>query len=276
MFDSLQDIGGQLTRVFNPIPDYAGLLLKDGEDLKEHLRAQLSALDIRPQLGQAIVEITGDGPRVITARGEALQARGLILATGVEPRRLGVPGEVEFLGRGTGGSPRRDRDHHAGLPVAIVGGGDAALENALLLAEVCSRVVLIHRRSTFRARAAWLERVRAEPRIEVLTDTRVKAMLGTDRVQGVKLETPYGERTLDVSAVFVRIGVGPVSQLVQRLVRCDPDGYVQVDADQRTSTAGIYAIGDVCNPIYSSLATAAGQGMVAAKAIARGIAAGNL
>lgn len=269
-------VGGQLARVFNPIPDYPGLMLPDGHALRLHLESQLADLGLAPRYDTAVSEVDIARRTVATADGTLYRSRALVIATGVEPRRLGVPGELELAGRGVGGSPRRDRGQFTGQPVAIVGGGDAACENALLLAEVCSRVVLIHRRATFRARPALLEAVRAEPRIEIVTDARVKAINGHEQVEGLRVDTPEGERTFDVRGVFVRIGVGPVTHLFQRQLRCDPDGYLHTDADQRTSDAWAWAVGDVCNPVYSSLATAAGQGMIAVKAISRVLAvAGN-
>lgn len=266
-------VGGQLARVFNPIPDYPGVNAENGAALRAQLEQQLAELGIAPTLSTPVTDVDAAERVVTTADGQVRAGRALILATGVAPRRLGVPGEVELNGRGVGDSPRRDRQAYAGMPVAIVGGGDAAFENALLLAEVCPRVTLVHRRAVFRARPSLVAAVRQDPRIEIVTDARVKSLVGTERVEGLRLDTPEGERTVDVRGVFVRIGVAPVTALVQRQVRCDPDGYVQADPDQRTSVPWVYAAGDVCNPIYASLALAAGQGMVAVKAISRALTA---
>jgi thioredoxin reductase (NADPH) len=262
-------LGGQLAHVYNPIPDYPGLPAANGAELRTHLQAQLAAEGLAPTLGATVVEVDLAERCVSLADGTVHRGRAVVLATGVERRRLGVPGEVELTGRGVGGSGRRDREAYAGQDVAVVGGGDSACENALLLAETCRSVTLVHRRGTFRARPAMLEAVMGHPRIKVLTDTRVKAALGTAALEGVRVDGPGGEQVLAVTGLFVRTGYQPVSQLFQRQVRCDPDGYVQVDANQRTSLPGIYAVGDVCNPVYASLAVAAGQGMIAIKAAAR-------
>ncbi|MDB5100115.1 MAG: hypothetical protein JWM80_4536 [Cyanobacteria bacterium RYN_339] len=266
-------IGGQLAHVYNPIPDYPGRPAADGAELRGHLQAQLAAEELSPSLCAAVVETDLAGHCVTLADGTVHRGRAVVLATGVERRRLGVPGEVELTGRGVGGSGRRDRDAYAGQAVAVVGGGDSACENALLLAETCRQVTLIHRRSTFRARPALLDAAMNHPRIRVLPDTRVKGLAGTERLEGLRLDGAAGEQVLPVTGLFVRIGYQPVTAMFHRQIRCDPDGYVQVDANQRTTLPGVYAVGDVCNPIYASLAVAAGQGMVAAKAALRELAA---
>jgi thioredoxin reductase (NADPH) len=265
-------IGGQLAHVYNPIPDYPGRLAADGAELRAHLQAHLDAEGLAPTLGAAVVEADLAERCVTLADGTVHRGRAIVLATGVERRRLGVPGEVELTGRGVGGSGRRDRAAYADQAVVVVGGGDSACENALLLAETCRRVTLVHRRGTFRARPAILEAVLRHPRIQVLTDTRVKAVLGTEWLEGLRVDGPGGEQVVVATGLFVRIGYQPVTHLFQRQVRCDPDGYIQVDGNQRTTLPGVYAVGDVCNPVYASLAVAAGQGMIAIKAAARELA----
>ena len=267
-FDWLEaapDLGGQLARINGPIPDYPGLPAADGRTFREALRAQLQALGLAPRLGMAVVRADLGARTLGLSGGERLAARGLVLATGARPRRLGVPGEEALRGRGVSDSATRDLALLAGRAVAVVGGGDAALENALILAEAGSTVTLVHRGTAFRARPDFEAAVRAHPRIALRLGASVAAVAGDTRVTGLRLA---GGETLRVEAVVVKVGVAPASEAFARQLALDERGYILVDGDQLTSVPGVYAAGDVCNPRHASLAAAAGQGMVAVKALA--------
>lgn len=276
-----ESLGGQLEAIHNPIVDYPGLPVENGRALRDRLVAHVERLGCTYRCGVDVQACDVRAKRLATSAGE-LAARALIVATGSRPRRLGVPGEAEMIARGEIYSATRDAQRFAGKRVAVVGGGDRALEGALLLAEAGAHVTLIHRSNTYRARPEYLEPVLRHPNVTRLEHAVVTSILGTGRVEGVAvtLRHPDGrheERLLAVDAVFVRIGVEPNTDLVRGQVDTNADGTLRVDDQGETSMPGVFAAGDVCTPPqFSSIALSVGQGMVAAKAIALRLAAGQL
>lgn len=269
--------GGQLREILHPVHDYPGLVASDGAALAEALlrQAREAGAEVRPEAPAAAIEPPADGAaeavRVACGR-ETLAARRLILATGARPRRLGVPGEAEMIARGEVWRGSRDGARFAGRPVAVVGGGDRALQNALLLAEAGAAVTLIHRSWRFRARRAFLAPALAHPRIRVLAGAAVRRILGENRVEAVELS---GGAALPVDAVFVYIGMEAAADLVRGRAALEEDGRVRVDGAGRVLTGagaplrGVHAAGDVCTPAaFRGIAASVGQGMIAAKAAA--------
>jgi len=262
--------GGQLHEIHAPILDYPLGYGMDGprfaaRALEDAWRAGLSIL-----VGGAVTRVSA---RLRSAwRGkERFRAQALVIATGLRRRALGVPGERELMGRGVSHSANRDRAQFLGRPVVVVGGGTAAVEDALLCAEVGSDVTLLHRSTRFRARSDFLERARKEARIRIVPNARVTKIVGKDRVEEVRyrLKGSGATRAVTAEAVFVRIGWDPRTELVRGQVRMDREGYVRVKIGGATSVRGVFAAGDVCSPDWPSIANAAGQGAVAAWEIAR-------
>ncbi|MEB3329355.1 MAG: NAD(P)/FAD-dependent oxidoreductase [Candidatus Sericytochromatia bacterium] len=265
-------VGGQLVRIHGSIPDYAGLPAPNGRAFLAQLQAHLAAQGLAPEPEVALVEVRDEGTRVGLSTGEVLEPAAVVLATGARPRRLGVEGEERLRGAGVSDSATRDLQALRGQAVAVVGGGDAALENALILAEVCPRVCLLHRGVAFRGRPAFQAAIAAHPRIEVRLETRVTAVLGKDAVMALAVAGPAGPEHLAVTAVVVKVGIAPALGPFSGLLAVDEAGYVRVDAQQRTSLPQVWAAGDVCNPLASSLAAAGGQAAIAIKAIERALA----
>ncbi|HYJ33180.1 MAG TPA: FAD-dependent oxidoreductase [Candidatus Binatia bacterium] len=271
--------GGQLHQIHAPIPNYliaygwdgarfAGVALDD---------ARVASLEIL--VGEPVRRIVveraarrGGAPVLRVDRGrERLRARALILATGLRRRVLGVPGEEELAGRGVSHSANRDRMRWAERPVAVVGGGTAAVEDAILCAEVGCDVLLLHHSARFRARNDFLERARAHPKIRIVTNAQVRAIVGKERVQAVRFRERGARRDEEarVDAVYVRIGWEPETDVARGIVRLDGAGFVRVKPGGQTSATGIYAAGDVCSPRSPSIAGAVGQGAAVAWEIAR-------
>jgi thioredoxin reductase (NADPH) len=261
------ELGGQLFGVNNPIIDYLGIPAANGRELRERFVAHVKGLNCQYLCGTEVKEFHLQEKRLRTANGD-YRAKAFILALGSRDRRIGIPGEAEMIARREVYSASRDKEKFQGKKVAVIGGGDRAMEGALLLAEHGAIVTLVHRSEQFRARKEFLEPVRSHPRIQFLTDTVVQEILGRDRVKGIVVVSKGVQRTLPVDAVFVRIGVEPNSYLLKGQVNTDPDGYVRVDKLGETSVPNVFAVGDLCTrPLFSSVAGSVAQGMMAAKTV---------
>ena len=151
--------------------------------------------------------------------------------------------------------------------MAIIGGGDAALENAVILAEFAEKIYVVHRRDSFSARESFTARADADPKVEFLLETAVTAISGDDRVTSIVIQNTGRSTVVDVDAVLIRIGVEPNSDLLLGKTDLDKRGYVLVDTNGQTSLPNVYAVGDVANPISPTIATAVGGGSAAAKSI---------
>ncbi len=271
LVDARDRIGGQLLDLYGKVLDYPGIPVERGYMLAPKFAEHLISLEVPHRLQCPVQEVRAREHTVVTGSREVLRARTLVLATGARRRRLQAEGVDRLWRRGISDSPTRDLDRAGGKVVGIVGGGDAALENALFLARTCKTVHVIHRRSTFRGRQSFQQRLRGYRNVVYHMDRVVESVAGDDWLRSVCLRGPGGVEELPLEMLFVKIGVVPNVALVKGQVETTPDGYVVVDRDQQTSVPGVYAVGDVCNPIYSSIAHAVGQGMVAAKAIERAL-----
>ena len=239
-----------------------------GPELMDEMREQ--ALRFGADLQMEDVEaVQLDGPvkTVITAGGETHLARAVILAMGAAARYLGVPGEQELLGRGVSACATCDGFFFKDQDIAVVGGGDSAMEEATFLTRFARSVTLIHRRDEFRASKIMLERARSNDKITFLTNTAPIAVEGDTTVTGLRVQNTItgAESLLPVTGVFVAIGHDPRSELVRDAVDVDPDGYVLVsDRTTATSLDGVFAAGDLVDRTYRQAITAAGSGCAAA------------
>jgi thioredoxin reductase (NADPH) len=204
--------------------------------------------------------------------GEVLRAHAVIVATGATARYLGLPNEQKLIGRGVSACATCDGAFFKDVPIAVVGGGDTAMEEASFLARFASKVTLIHRRREFRASRIMAERVLKNPKIEVRWDTVVEDVLDVarNRVTALRLRhVPTGERSdLPVEGLFVAIGHQPNTAAFAGQLETDAAGYL-VARHTRTSVEGVFAAGDVADPVYRQAVTAAGSGCMAALEAAR-------
>ena len=261
--------GGQLLHVYFEPHDLAGIPAGDGTAIATRYQKQLAESGVVVRYGAAVEKLAVT-PRIelTLAGGEILAPRALLIATGARRRRLEVPGERELENRGVSFSATRDRDRLSGRAVAVVGGGDAACENALMLAASGSDVTLIAR-AALRTRPAFRERITAEPRLRVLVHTRVVRILGETQVTGLELESPTGASRLACEGVVIKVGVVPNTEWCREALPHDDEGYLRVDAESATGVQGVWAAGDVVRPAVLSAAVAVGQGVLAAAAIRR-------
>ena len=234
-----------------------------GPELMDEMREQ--ALRFGADLRMEDVDaVSLDGPvKSVTVGDETYWARAVILAMGAAARHLGVPGEEALIGMGVSTCATCDGFFFRDQDIAVVGGGDSAMEEATFLTRFARSVTLIHRRGEFRASKIMLERARANDKIMFLTNTQVTAIEGDPKVTGVRLRNSVtgDESTLAVTGVFVAIGHDPRSELVRGQVDFDPDGYVRVvDGTTATSVEGVFAAGDLVDRTYRQAITAAGTG----------------
>jgi thioredoxin reductase (NADPH) len=234
-----------------------------GPELMDEMREQ--ALRFGADLRMEDVDaVSLDGPvKSVTVDDETYQARAVILAMGAQARHLGVPGEEALIGMGVSTCATCDGFFFRDQDIAVVGGGDSAMEEATFLTRFARSVTLIHRREEFRASRIMLERARTNEKIKFLTNTQVISIEGDPKVSGVRLRNAItGEASeLAVTGVFVAIGHDPRSELVRGQVDLDAEGYVQVkDRTTSTSVDGVFACGDLVDHTYRQAITAAGTG----------------
>jgi len=212
------------------------------------------------------VELTAD-PKVVRTDSETYRARAVIIATGSRYKELGVPGEKELGGHGVSWCATCDGFFFRGHDIAVIGGGDSAMEEALFLTRFGKSVTVIHRRDALRASKIMQDRAFASPKITFVWDSEVAEVLGPDRVTGLRIRSTRDgtEQELAVTGVFVAIGHDPRSDLFAGQLATDPDGYLLVDQPStRTAIAGVFAAGDVVDRTYRQAVTAAGTGCAAA------------
>ena len=277
VFEGALDSGGALMNTtevenFPGFPD--GVM---GPDLMDQMRsqaekfgAQLISDDVEA------VDLTGKVKKVTDSAGKVWEAKAVILAMGSGYRKLGVEGEEQLSGRGVSWCATCDGAFFRDKPIAVIGGGDSAVEEATFLTRFASRVTLVHRRDELRASKAMVTRTEKDPKLDFAWNSVVESINGDARVESVTLrDTVTGEhRQLEVSGVFVAIGHDPRSTLVAGQVELDEAGYVKVVAgSQATNLPGVFACGDLVDHTYRQAITAAGSGCRAALDAERWLAA---
>ena len=271
VFERNSEAGGQLLWIYNPVSNHLGASASTGREMRDLFVTQARKAKFELRAHAEIEEVALEEKRVRLRSGESFEASaGVIIATGLRRRRLGVPGETELAGRGVIESASGERAALAGQDVCVVGGGDGAAENALLLAEVCPRVVLVHRGKRLSARREFRERLSANKRITVLTEAVVQRIVGASEVEGVEIlrRDETDPLQISVQGVVVRIGYEPNTELFRHQVRMDSRGFICVTSEQETSIRDVFAIGDVANPLGPTISGAVGAGATAAKVIA--------
>jgi thioredoxin reductase (NADPH) len=240
-----------------------------GPELMEQMRGQAKRFgaELRAEDVES-VELEG-AVKTVVAHGVTYRARAVVLAMGAAARYLGVPGEQELLGRGVSACATCDGFFFRDQDIAVVGGGDSAMEEATFLTRFARTVTIVHRRDEFRASKIMIERAKADPKIRWRTGVTVSEVLRSEQgtVAGLKLaDAATGEEsTLDVTAMFVAIGHDPRSEIVRGQLDTDPDGYVLTEAPTtHTGIEGVFAAGDLVDRTYRQAITAAGSGCSAA------------
>ena len=267
VIDGLQP-GGQLTTT-TEIENFPGFEeAVNGTELVEKMRAQATRFGARYAHDEVVsADFSGRPFRVRLSGGEVLEAASVIIATGARAMYLGLESEQKLVGRGVSGCATCDGAFFRNQPVAVVGGGDTAMEDSLFLSRLCSQVTVIHRRDQFRASRIMADRVKANPKIRILWDTVVEEVLDMARneVTGLRLKNlKTGQFSqLAVSGCFMAIGHKPSTEAFKGQVALDEAGFV-IATNTRTSVEGVFAAGDVQDRHYKQAVTAAGSGCMAA------------
>lgn len=257
--------GGQVLNTYE-VDNYLGMPSMDGFDMGTKFREHADKLGVEFRETTVLsLEDRGAAKLVRTSDGD-LEARTVILAAGAVHALLDVPGEERLAGKGVSYCATCDGAFFRGKTVAVVGGGDVALEDAIYLARTCEKVYLIHRRDELRGAMVLQEELKSLPNVEILYSHVVEEILGEDAVDGVNLKDGRTGETsrLPVAGVFVAVGIRPETQLVEGLASCDEGGYVLAGEDCATDVPGLFAAGDVRRKPIRQIVTAVADGANAA------------
>ena len=261
-------VGGQINYTYE-VDNYLGFY-GSGPELAEKMKSQVEKFGVT-FLSEKVKEITNIDKelKIVKTRRNEYRAKAVVIATGANPRLLGVDGEERLKGAGVSYCATCDGAFFKDKTVMVVGGGDVALEDAVYLSKFCRAVYLVHRREVFRANATLLEKVKNSAKILVKTNEVVEKIQGDSTVKSVVLKhTLSGKMSVvDTDAVFIAIGRNPETSLVGDFLKLDNGGYIVTDENMRTSVDGIYAIGDVRNTPLRQIITAAADGAIAANDI---------
>ena len=258
--------GGQIT--WSPrVENFPGFVSISGVELGDKLLEQAMEQGAEAELEEVTaIERGAEGFAVRCESGAVFEARALILATGAKPRMLGVEREEELVGSGVGYCAVCDGAFYKGKPVAVCGGGNSALQDALLLSESCSQVWLIHRRASFRGEQKLVEALEKKENVHFVLDARVTALLGESELSGLVLEQNGESKELTVEGLFVAIGHQPDLTAFADFLKLDPVGYAASGEDCLSPTPGLFVAGDCRAKRVRQLTTAAADGAVAALA----------
>lgn len=258
--------GGQIT--WSPrVENFPGFASISGTELGDLMTNQAMDQGAEVELEEVSAVTEGTGCKLVRCvSGAEFTARAVILATGAKPRPLGVEREEDLTGSGVNYCAVCDGAFYAGAPVAVVGGGNSALQDAMLLSETCSKVYLIHRRDSFRGEQKLAEALSGKANVELVLNASVTELLGADELSGVMVEQNGVQRRLDVEGLFVAVGHQPDNAAFSALLELDARGYADSDETCRTLTPGFFVAGDCRKKGVHQLTTAVADGATAALA----------
>lgn len=253
--------GGQVLNTWE-VDNYPGFPGVTGFELSRQFREHANKLGARVVQDEVVQVELSENVKKVVCEEETYEARCVILSSGAHHRTLEVPGEEELRGAGVSYCATCDGAFFRGRTVAVVGGGDAALEDAIFLARMCEKVYIVHRRDKLRGAKRLQERLQALENIEFVWNSETAAIEGNGQVEALRLrQTKTGEeRRLDVDGVFIAVGIAPESELYAGQLELDEQGYIRADESGQTSVPGVFAAGDVRTKALRQILTAASDG----------------
>lgn len=262
-------VGGQAATTYE-IDNYMGFNEGvTGPELMEKMQLHAEKFNAQIKYENIVsVSLTGDEKVVETKKG-TYTAKTVLLAMGAIPRKLSIPKEDELAGRGISYCATCDGSFYKGKEVVVIGGGDTALEDAVFLSNLCSRVYLIHRRNEFRANMHLQNMVKRNDKITIITPATISRILGENAVEGIVINKNGEEETLNVSGIFVAVGTVPQTELVKNEITLDASGYIITNENMETNIKGVFAAGDIIKKPLRQVITAAADGAVAAYSMAK-------
>lgn len=263
--------GGQIINTYE-VDNYPGIPGISGFELADKFRKHCDRLGVTFAQGDvAGFELEGNIKKITLDNGQVFHGKTIIIATGAIYRKLEVPGEVELTGMGVSYCATCDGAFFRNKTVAVVGGGDVALEDAIFLARLCEKVYVIHRRNEFRAARSIISKLLSLENVEVLWDSVVEQIEGKDYVESIKVKSLKDQqiKKIDLAGVFVAVGNVPSSQVYQSLLDTDDSGYINADESCETNMPGVFAAGDIRTKQLKQVITAASDGANAITAVER-------
>ncbi len=246
------------------VENYTGFTAISGPELMQRFKEHAETVGVKIESAEVSSIISEDGKKVVVTDSGTLESKTVIIATGANPKKLGIPGEKEFMGKGVSYCATCDAPFYKGKTVIVVGGGESALTDALILSNVVKKVYIIHRRDKLRASRILQERVSRKPNIEIVWDTVPEEIQGKTGVENVILRNlkTRDVYTLQVDGVFVYIGIRPGTEFID--VKKNSSGFILTNEKLETSIPGIYAAGDCRDTSIWQVVTAVADGAVAA------------
>jgi thioredoxin-disulfide reductase len=265
-----KDFGGEVA-ISGEIANWPGIIKTDGLTLSQQFKDHLKSYDVEPEEGIEVQKISksGDGTFCISAKADGSEcdytAKAVIITTGVHPRELNLPSEKAFRNKGVSYCTVCDGPLFQGKTVAVIGGGNSALESALMLADIATKVYLVNKNAQFKGEEVLIKKCTDNSNIEIIYNAVTTNVLGDEFVAGLVYKDKEGnEKELKVDGIFVHIGQLPNSSLVSDDVKKDNFGQIIVNKNCETNVAGLYAAGDVTDVPFKQIVIAAGQGTIAA------------
>ncbi len=263
-----KEVGGQLIWA-SEIENYPGFKKIDNYELISKMQEQVMNLGVDIKMKEVKkIEKKEDGDFILHTDKEKYKSKTIIIAMGLSPRRLAIPGEQELTGKGISYCANCDGPFYKGKEVVVVGGGNSALDAAEVLSKIASRVYLVHRREEFRAFEALVEEVESKKNIELVLNSEIKEIVGKEKVEKVTISNSKTkeEKEIIIEGVFIEVGRIAHTDLVANLVERDESGQIKVDKKQMTKTPGLFAGGDVVSGEFKQITIASGEATIAALA----------
>jgi len=260
--------GGQVVKTPD-IENYPGFELISGPELAQKFMSQAKKFGAEIMYDEVILLDQKNNEFIISGQKEKYRSKSLILAFGKVPRKLNIPGETEFKGRGISYCSTCDANFFKGKNVAVNGGGNSAFDAALLLSKTAKEVYLIHRRDEFTAEEVLIEKVKKAKNVEIITSATIEKIEGDQTVKSITIRHQNKDKKIKVDGLFIEIGYIVEDGLIKNFVKMDEKNQIIVGKDYKTSRPGVFAAGDLTNSYYKQIVISAGEGAIAALSTAK-------